>query len=314
MHRPILLFCCALLGLAPGCAKRADYSMAPPAPEAAYDSYAGGGESAPAGAAAPAEPEMPSRGYGDDEDYAKRESVREESDAPSMGPTSPPNSVPASPTPSKQAPPSGGLVTKSRPTDGKETKDGRVKEDEGKDPQKQVARQIIYTAEMGISVFKLDEAMERAETLALEAGGYVQSMSLGYYILRVPAAKLRGVMTELGKLGVVESRSLQAQDVTEEFVDLSTRIRVLKETQVQLLALLKQARNVEEALSVRRSLDQITMELEQAMGRLRMLESLIGFSTLTVRMSQRGPQNAVPSSNDPFPWVDGLGVEATEWN
>ena len=35
---------------------------------------------------------------------------------------------------------------------------------------------------------------------------------------------------------------------------------------------------------------------------------------LTVRLSERGPQNAVPSSNDPFPWVDTLGVEATEWN
>jgi len=310
MHRPILLFCCALLGLAPGCAKRADYSMAPPAPDVAYDNY--GGESAPAGSAAPASPEMPSRSYGGDEDYAKKgEAMREESDSPSMGPTSTPTSMPASPAPPKQAPPSGGLVTKSKPTDAKE---GKAEKDDGKDPQKQVARQIIYTAEMGISVFKLDEAMERAETLALESGGYVQSMSLGYYILRVPAAKLRGVMAELGKLGVVESRSLQAQDVTEEFVDLSTRIRVLRETQLQLLALLKQARNVEEALSVRRSLDQITMELEQAMGRLRMLESLIGFSTLTVRMSQRGPQNAIPSSNDPFPWVDGLGVEATEWN
>jgi len=312
MHRPILLFCCALLGLAPGCAKRADYSMAPPAPDVAYDGYAGG-ESMPAGAAAPSEPEMPARGYGDDGDYAKKDgAMREEASAePSMGPTSTPTSVPASPAPVKQAP-SGGLDTRTKLTG--EAKEGKAKEDEGKDPQKQVARQIIYTAEMGISVFKLDEAMERAETLTLEAGGYVQSMSLGYYILRVPAAKLRGVMTELGKLGVVETRSLQAQDVTEEFVDLSTRIRVLKETQVQLLALLKQARNVEEALSVRRSLDQITMELEQAMGRLRMLESLIGFSTLTVRMSQRGPQNAIPSSNDPFKWVDGLGVEATEWN
>jgi hypothetical protein len=121
-------------------------------------------------------------------------------------------------------------------------------------------------------------------------------------------------MDELGKLGVVESRSLQAQDVTQEYVDLTTRIRVLRETQTQLIALLKQARNVEEALQVRRSLDAITMELEQAMGRLRMLENLIGFSTLTLRLSERGPQNAIPSSNDPFPWVDTLGVEATEWN
>ena len=83
--------------------------------------------------------------------------------------------------------------------------------------------------------------------------------------------------------------------VTQEYVDLTTRIRVLKETQTQLIALLKQARNVEEALQVRRSLDAITMELEQAMGRLRMLENLIGFSTLTLRLSERGPQNATAS-------------------
>jgi len=180
--------------------------------------------------------------------------------------------------------------------------------------KKQYARQIIYTAEMQISVYKLDDAMQRAEELTLAAGGYIQNLSQGYYVLRIPAPALRGVMDNLGKLGVVEARTLQASDVTEQYVDLTTRIKVLRETQAQLLSLLKQARNVEEALKVRQHVDAVTMELEQAMGRLRMLESMIGFSTLTVRMSQRGPQNTVPSSNDPFPWVDGLGVEATEWN
>lgn len=299
MHRSTLLFCCALLGLTPGCAKSdsMERSRAP----VDYDSAA-------SGAAAPAEPApeaMATKDWGSG-DYEK--AIREETvggDA-AAGPS--PVTVPASPAPTK-------------PVDGRLTakpKEGAVEPGKGadavKEPQKQVARQIIYTAEMGISVFKFDEAMARAEALTLEAGGYVQSMSQGYYVLRVPAARLRGVMTELGKLGVVESRSLQAQDVTEEFVDLTTRIRVLRETQAQLLTLLKQARNVDEALHVRRSLDEVTMQLEQAMGRLRMLEGLIGFSTLTVRMSQRGPQNAVPSSNDPFPWVDSLGVEATEWN
>jgi hypothetical protein len=310
MHRPILLLCCALLGLAPGCAsKRSEYSAAP-SPDYPMDTVA-------EGAASPSTMDAYGGGSsGGDADYGKKAEYAEE--APSKPMEAAPTTVPASPAVPQRTTPSGGMagkdgsvVTKTR----SETERGRDKEvDEDKEPQKQVARQIIYTAEMQISVFKFDEAMERAEALTLESGGYVQSMSQGYYILRVPAAKLRGVMAELGKLGVVESRSLQAQDVTEEFVDLTTRIRVLRETQAQLLTLLKQARNVEEALSVRRSLDQITMELEQAMGRLRLLESLIGFSTLTVRMSQRGPQNAIPSSNDPFPWVDQLGVEATEWN
>ena len=207
--------------------------------------------------------------------------------------------------------------------------------DESKEPEK-VSRQIIYTAEMHLSVFKLDEAMARVEALALDVGGYVQQMREGFYVIRVPAARLRDVMngadevylsefddsfrgfggndTMEGGGGMVTQRSLQARDVTEEFVDLTTRIRVLRETQLQLIDLLKKAKTVEEALHVRQALDQVTMELEQALGRLRMLENLIGFSTLTVYLEERGPQNNIPSSNDPFPWVDGLGVEATEWN
>jgi hypothetical protein len=310
MHRTILLLCCVTLGLAPGCSMKRSYDAAAASPDSG--SYGGGGDAPPppVAAAGPEEASFAKRQAYDDEDMAMPERAEPTGE-------SAPTSVPAMPsTPGKGAKEGGGEGPKTQPpldNRPKPTEAGKGKDDETKDPQK-VARQIIYTAEMAISVFKLDEAMDRAESLALESGGYVQSMSQGYYILRVPAAKLRGIMAELGKLGVVESRSLQAQDVTEEFVDLSTRIRVLRETQQQLISLLKQARNVEEALNVRRSLDQITMELEQAMGRLRMLESLIGFSTLTVRMSQRGPQNAIPSSNDPFPWVDGLGVEATEWN
>ena len=96
-------------------------------------------------------------------------------------------------------------------------------------------------------------------------------------------------------------------------MDLQTRIRVLKETQAQLIALLKRSRNVEEALKVRQALDRVTMELEQATGRMRMLRNLIGFSTLTLNFDERGPHIDTPSSNDPFTWVNNLGVEATEW-
>ncbi len=179
-------------------------------------------------------------------------------------------------------------------------------------PQK-FTRQIIYTADMTISVFNQEDAMQKAEVIATQAGGYVQSMSTGVYVLRIPAAELRRVMEDLGGLGVVENRNLQSRDVTEEFFDLKTRIEVLEGTHAQLLALLKKAKSVKEALAVREALDKVTLELEQAKGRLRVLQSLIGMSTLTVRIEERGPHTSYPDSDDPFPWVDSLGVEATEW-
>lgn len=303
MHRLRHLLAAAFILNSFGCAKSASEAAAPSPPM--EESWGGGG--AMAGEADAPDAGMPyptvASKADDYEGDASTDGVRDA--APAATPLSAP------------APPRGGVAGPPRPepkpTD-TPTASGGQGEDKGKEPQKQFARQIIYTADMAISCFKLDDAMQRAEALTLEAGGYVQTMSQGYFVLRIPAAQLRRVMEELGKLGVVESRNLQAQDVTQEYVDLTTRIRVLRETQTQLITLLKQARNVEEALQVRRSLDAITMELEQALGRLRFLENQIGFSTLTVRMSERGPQNAVPSSNDPFPWVDTLGVEATEWN
>lgn len=307
MHRLRPLLAAAFILSSFGCSKKASYAEASPP-------MAGGGDSGSYGPGPTADAyPAPMADY--DRDGAGDEYARSEEAKPEAPPATATNTSFGAPAPAKKAPSTSPVDPKLEPANKPtSTATGGQDEEKGKDPQKQFARQIIYTADMAISCFKLDDAMQRAEALTLEAGGYVQTMSQGLFILRIPAPQLRRVMEELGKLGVVESRSLQAQDVTQEYVDLTTRIRVLKETQTQLITLLKQARNVEEALNVRESLDAITMQLEQAMGRLRLLENQIGFSTLTLRLSERGPQNAIPSSNDPFPWVDTLGVEATEWN
>ena len=98
-----------------------------------------------------------------------------------------------------------------------------------------------------------------------------------------------------------------------EFTDLESRLKALQQTQTQLLALLDDARTVKDALEVRRALDEVTAELEVLKGRLRQLENKTTYSTLSIEFSERGPHHATPSSNDPFPWVDSLGVEDTEW-
>jgi hypothetical protein len=174
-------------------------------------------------------------------------------------------------------------------------------------------RMVIYTAMMQVSVFDLEEAVAKAEALPEKYGGYVQSIQAGTVVLKIPARKLRAVMNELGDFGVVEQRSLSADDVSAEYTDIESRIRALEATHKQLIELLGKARTVDEALHVRQSLDAISPELEVLKGRMRQLDNLIAFSTLTLQMFERGPNQPLPSSNDPFPWVDQLGVEASEW-
>jgi len=278
----------ALLLGAMGCAKMSAGSAAPDYYE--YDDY-GGYEGEMAVDAEPAAMEE-SRSFGN------RRSARLDRRAAKT--KSSPMAPPPEPTPGGGGQPEASEGTGSEP----------AVADEG---AQDLERYIIYTATMQVSVFNLEDAMERTEALPEKYGGYVQNMSSSFFVIRIPASSLRPLMEELGGLGVVEDRTLDAQDITEEYLDIETRIAVLEGTQKQMMELLTKARTVEEALKVRQALDDVTMELEVLKGRLRRLGSLVAYSTLTLGLIERGPNSVTPSSNDPFPWVDSLGVEATEW-
>lgn len=176
----------------------------------------------------------------------------------------------------------------------------------------ELGRQIIYTATLHVAVFGLDPAIELAESIPERYGGWIESRNNYQLTLRVPAEHLFEVIEQLSALGVVLGKTLQAEDVTAEYVDLDARIRVLEHIVAQLELLLQQATSVEEALKIRVELDRIRIELEAARARMRQLSEMIDFSTLVLYLSERGIE-APSSSNDPFPWVDSLGAEATEY-
>lgn len=281
-----------------GCMKSSPSSAAP-GEGAAYGgaAYDGGGDSG---------------GSYDMDDSVARETDAE-SDSPRLSSRgswkrSDRDEEPAAPPSPEMAAPGPTTTTPSRP-------ETAPADPSGNEPRKDIGgRLIIYTAGMRIAVFNLERALEKAEALPDKLGGYVQSMNASDIVLKIPARKLRAAMTELAGFGVVESKHLSSEDVSAEYTDIDSRVRALEGTHKQLLELLSKARTVDEALHVRQALDQVGAELEVLKGRMRQLDSLIAFSTLTVSMYERGPHTPIPSSNDPFPWVDSLGVEATEWN
>ena len=178
---------------------------------------------------------------------------------------------------------------------------------------KDFVRQVVYSGTMGLAVFNQSTAQTRVETLVRDAGGYVQSLKAEQMVVRIPALRFREVAQKIGELGRIDSQSFEALDVTEDYYDLRTRIEVLQRTHEQLLTLLDGARTVGEALEVRKALDAVTLELEAALGKQRLLSTRVEFSALSVSLRQRLPDVDTPSTNDPFPWVDDISVEGTAW-
>jgi hypothetical protein len=165
---------------------------------------------------------------------------------------------------------------------------------------------------MVLSVFDIDAVAETLEDMPKRYGGWIESRYDYQITLRIRAERLFEAMEQLAELGIVLDKSLLAEDVTAEYIDLESRIRVLEQIVARLEALLAKATTVEEALKIRVELDRMRLELEAARVRMRALSEQIDFSTLTVVLTPRGPE-PLPSSNDPFPWVNQMGVEATEY-
>lgn len=110
-------------------------------------------------------------------------------------------------------------------------------------------------------------------------------------VIRVPADSFDDLVHELeGSVERFDSRTISARDVTEEFLDVSLRIQIKKETEQRYRDILTKAKTVKEILEVERYIGRIRTEIESLEGRLKYLENRISFSTLTVTFYQLKPE------------------------
>ena len=164
--------------------------------------------------------------------------------------------------------------------------------EQGPAPVDDVTRDVIKTASMTISVSNTSEAADDAAVLVEQAGGRVDSRSedagsdRGFartsIVLRVPAAKLDGVVRELKDLGTVQSAETRSEDVTAQRVDLDARIRALQTSVDRLLTIMRDARDPEALISAEDALSQRQADLDSLRAQREALGDQIEYSTINV--------------------------------
>ena len=158
---------------------------------------------------------------------------------------------------------------------------------------------IIRTGQASVEVRDADSASTQLRALVERLGGYVANSSLqaghdqvrtAVLEVKVPAERFEQALTGLQPLGTVELVNVDAQDVGEEFTDLTARIansRRLEERLVQLLA--TRTGKLEDVLAVERELARVREEIERVEGRMRYLRARVALSTLTVTLHEPMP-------------------------
>jgi hypothetical protein len=168
---------------------------------------------------------------------------------------------------------------------------------------------LVYTANLGMSVYRVDEVRTNVIAAVRELGGFMTIETATQVTLRVPAARFREALERIEALGDIVSRHVQAQDVGEEFRDLTIRIETLEAMRRRVERLLEQAQNVQAALEVERHLERITVELETLKGRQRFLASQVALSTVTVTFQERQAEDIARGIFVlPFDWIRRVGL------
>lgn len=167
--------------------------------------------------------------------------------------------------------------------------------DEGQSYSADSQRMIVRTGNMTLVVSDIATALDRIAKLAEDSKGYVVSSNkwkdnerlVGTITIRVPSSQFDNAMSTLRSMAdEVTSENTSAQDVTEEYVDLSAKLKNLEATESQLLEIMKKAEKVEDILAVQRQLTSTRDEIERTKGRMQYLEQTSETSLITVSLTQ----------------------------
>ena len=158
---------------------------------------------------------------------------------------------------------------------------------------------VIRTGDARVEVDSLEIAIARLHEMARQMGGFIgnTSMQSGERELRqatvemkVPSDRFDAARDGLSSLGKVEYVTVNAQDVGEEFVDVTARAENARRLEQRLIALLaSRTGKLEEVLSVERELARVRETIERYEGRLRYLRTRVAVSTLSVTVPEKEP-------------------------
>lgn len=174
----------------------------------------------------------------------------------------------------------------------------------GDSQQMEGEQKIIKTADLALVVKKVDEAVVKITNLIIAKKGFVSDSKVytredktqyGAIVVRVPVQDFESTINGLKELAeIVEKENISGLDVTEEYVDLQSRLKNLKIEEGQYQKILQTAKEIEDILKVTEYLFNVRENIERLEGRIKYLEDLTDLATIRISLSEE-PRVEVPT-------------------
>lgn len=181
-------------------------------------------------------------------------------------------------------------------------------------PAGEVGRSVVSTATMTLRADDIAATKARATAAVAAAGGYLYAEQGQYgdrpsvtVTMKVPPDRFHTVLAQLADLGTVDSQQIATDDVTDQVIDLDSRIATAQASVDRVRGFLDRAATVAEISSFENELLRRETDLEKLRGQKRALDSRVDLATvvLTVQPPVVAP---VEPPADRAGFVDGLAA------
>ena len=159
-------------------------------------------------------------------------------------------------------------------------------------------RLVIQNAELSIVVADVNAHVKSIETMAKAMGGFIVSVQVyqdtandgspvpqAQVVVRVPQDKIDEAITQIKQDTVdVQRETRSGQDVTDQYVDLQSRLTAKQAAQDQLLKIMQNANRTQDVLDVYAQLQQVQSDIEVLKGQIKYYEQSAAMSAISVNV------------------------------
>ena len=170
-------------------------------------------------------------------------------------------------------------------------------------------KKIIKDGRMGIQVSELENTKTQIDSLVKMYSGYYAKENFNNtdyestvsLKIRIPSRHFEKFIAniESGE-GEIIYKEIDARDVTDQFIDLETRLENKQTYLLRYQALVKQAKSIKDILEIEEKIRGLEEEIESTQGRLKYLNDQVTYSTLDLLISKKKVFKYNPAQRDKF--------------
>lgn len=172
---------------------------------------------------------------------------------------------------------------------------------------------IITTVYIEMQTKEFLPTTEKLENLIKKHKGYIENSDISYndyiyseslkhsdYAIRIPRENLEAFVDEIVAIGNIISQNKSKQDVTKQYRDTESRLKVLNTKEERILALLEKAEKMEDIIVLEDQLSHTIYEKESLTQSLTTIDDQVNYSTVHLNLQEVAKLSPGQNSKTPF--------------